>query len=155
MEKRDRPEVLRAIGHRIRKRRREKNMTQEALGAKAGISKSFVSEVEGGQASASGLIYLRIASALDVSVEWILTGELPEMSVVRSTEIQIPESVADLAEEEGWSYGETLDVAAALQTVVARRSKGRRWEPGREELRALATAIRQLRPKGGPRRRSE
>ncbi len=130
-------------------------MTQEALGAKAGISKSFVSEVEGGQASASGLIYLRIASALDVSVEWILTGELPEMSVVRSTEIQIPESVADLAEEEGWSYGETLDVAAALQTVVARRSKGRRWEPGREELRALATAIRQLRPKGGPRRRSE
>lgn len=149
MDKRDRPEVLAEIGHRIRQRRRELDLTQEALADKAGLSKSFVSEVEGGQASASGLICLRIAAALDVSVEWILTGGLPEVPIVGPKELQIPESVAELAEEEGWSYGETLDVAAALQTVVARRSKGRRWEPGRADLRALAAAVRRLRPERG------
>ncbi len=149
MDKSDRTEVLAPIGARIRQRRRELNITQEALAEKAGLSKSFVSEVEGGLASASGLICLKIAGALDVSVEWLLTGELPEPSIVRANEIQIPSFVAALAEEEGWSYADTLDIAAALQTVVARRTRGRRWEPGRDELLALATAVRRLGPDGG------
>lgn len=152
MDKRD-PEALAAIGGRIRQRRRELNLTQEVLAENAEVSKSFVSEIEGGRTSASGLIYLRIANTLDVSVEWILTGELPEMPMIKQERIAIPGFVAELAEEEGWSYGETLDVAAALQTVVARRSKGRGWEPGREELRALAAAVRRLRPDRVPDKR--
>jgi hypothetical protein len=54
--------------------------------------------------------------------------------------------VAELAEEQGWSYADTMDVAAALQTIVARRTRGRRWQPGRDELLALAKAVRGLRP---------
>ncbi len=121
-------------------------MTQEALAIAAGLSKSFVSEVEGGQASASGLMYLKLAAALGVSVEWILTGDLPERPVVRPSEVQIPPYVAALAEEQGWTYGETLDVSAALQTIIARRSRGRRWQPARDEILALADAVRGLRP---------
>lgn len=146
MPKNDREEALAAIGARIKQRRRELSLTQEELAEKSGLSKSFVSEVEGGQASASGLMYLKIAGGLDVSVEWVLTGELPERALVRPSDVEIPPFVAEVAEEQGWSYGETLDVAAALQTVIARRSHGRRWQPSRDDLIALARALKRLRP---------
>lgn len=146
MEKDDRAAQLAAIGGRARRRRSEQKITQEELADRAGLSKSFIGEVETGQASASGLMYLKIAKALGVSVEWLLTGDLPESPVVRPSDIAISPFVADLAEEQGWSYGETLDVAAALQTIVARRTRGRRWQPGRDELLALANAVRGLRP---------
>jgi transcriptional regulator with XRE-family HTH domain len=150
MEKDDRGDALAAIGARVRQRRRELDITQEALAAKTELSKSFVSEVEGGQTAASGLKYLKIAEALGVSVEWLLTGELPERSIVRPSDVEIPSFVAEAAEQEGWSYGETLDVAAALQTIVARRSRGRRWQPSREDLISLAAALRRLRPAPTP-----
>lgn len=150
MEKQDRTAALNEIGARVRQRRRELDLTQEALAERAGLSKSFISEVEGGQASASGLMYMKIARVLDVSVEWLLTGDLPEAQIVRPSDVQIPSFVAELAEEQGWSYGETLDVAAALQTIVARRSRGRRWQPGRDELLALAAAVKRLRPDDAP-----
>jgi transcriptional regulator with XRE-family HTH domain len=147
MKTEDRAPALAAIGSRVKQRRRELSLTQETLAEKAGLSKSFVSEVEGGQASASGLMYLRLAEALEVSVEWLLTGETPERPIVRPSDVQIPSFVADVAEEQGWSYGETLDVAAALETYVARRTRGRRVQPGREELIALADALRRLQPR--------
>lgn len=146
MKTEDRAPALAAIGSRLKQRRRELSITQETLAEKAGLSKSFVSEVEGGQASASGLMYLRLAEALEVSVEWLLTGDTPERPIVRPSDVQIPSFVADVAEEQGWSYGETLDVAAALETYVARRTRGRRMQPGREELIALAHALRGLQP---------
>lgn len=148
MKTEDRAPALAAIGGRVKQRRRELSITQEMLAEKAGLSKSFVSEVEGGQASASGLMYLRLAEALEVSVEWLLTGEMPERPIVRPSDVQIPAFVADVAEEQGWSYGETLDVAAALETYVARRTRGRRVQPGREELIALGEALRRLQPSG-------
>jgi transcriptional regulator with XRE-family HTH domain len=155
MDKQDRAEALVAIGTRVRQRRREIDLTQEELAEKAGLSKSFVSEVEGAQAAASGLMYMKLARVLDVSVEWLLTGDLPESPVVRPSDIQIPPFVAELAEEQGWSYAHTLDVAAALQTIVARRTRGRRWKPGREELLALAAAVRGLAPTGGGEKKKE
>lgn len=146
MEKDDRADTLAAIGARVKQRRRELDITQEALATKTALSKSFVSEVEGGLVAASGLKYLKIAEALGVSVEWLLTGELPERPIVRPSDVEIPPFVAQVAEEEGWSYGETLDVAAALQSVVARRTRGRRWQPTRDDLIALGAALRRLRP---------
>jgi transcriptional regulator with XRE-family HTH domain len=140
-------QALLEIGGRVRQRRRELGLTQEALAERAKLSKSFVSEVEGGQAAAGGLMYMRLAQALEVSVEWLMTGELAETPLVRASEVQIPPFVAELAEEQGWSYADTLDVAAALQTIVARRTRGRRWQPGRDELLALAKAVRGLKPK--------
>jgi len=146
MDKRGRSEPLIAIGARVRQRRRELNLTQEALAGMAALSKSFVSEVESGQTSPSGLVYLKLAEALGVSVEWLLRGELPEALAVNAGDVRIPPLVAELAEEQGWSYGETLDVAAALQSIVARRTRGGGWQPEREQVLALARAVRSLRP---------
>jgi DNA-binding XRE family transcriptional regulator len=79
MVKTERAGTLTGIGARVRLRRRELDLTQESLASKAGVSKSFVSEVEGGQTAAGGLVYLQIADALDVTVEWLLTGALAEI----------------------------------------------------------------------------
>ena len=104
----------------MRQRRRELNLTQEQLAERAGLSKSFLSEVEGGQVAADGLIYLRIAECLEVSVEWLLQGEVAPPPPARP---DIPPALSALADELGWTHSETLDVAAALQTVIARRSR--------------------------------
>ena len=46
------PELI-ELGERIRKRRQEMNLSQEALAEKAGISINTVSRVEGGQTAMS------------------------------------------------------------------------------------------------------
>jgi hypothetical protein len=65
--------------------------------------------------------------------------------VLRPSDIQVPPNVAMLAEEQGWTYGETLDVSAP-QSIVARRSRGRRWQPACDELLALADALLWAKP---------
>ena len=135
--------ALGAIGTRLRQRRNELEFTQEVLSELADVSKSFVSELEGGQRAASGLVYLRLAEALDVPVQWLLTGE--ELSAVarEASEVIIPPILSNIAEESGWTHQETMDVAAALRGVVARRTgSGRKWEMTRENILAIAKAIR-------------
>jgi DNA-binding XRE family transcriptional regulator len=133
--------ALAQIGQRIRQRRRELGLTQEALAEAADLSKSFVSEMEGGLTSASGLLYLRVAEALDVEIQWLLTGLIPE-DTRAPRPVTVPPLLSKIAEEKGWSHKRTLDVAAALGAVVARRTfEGRRWEPTRDEILRIANAL--------------
>ena len=91
---------LAEIGKRIRQRRRELDLTQEELAEAAGVSKSFVSEVEGGQTAANGLIYLRLADNLEVTVQWLLTGTSPEGASRRNPErLEIPPLLSQIAEQ--------------------------------------------------------
>jgi transcriptional regulator with XRE-family HTH domain len=127
------------IAKRIKGRRKELGLTQEALAQRAEVSKSFVSELEGGESAANGLVYLRIAKALDVSIQWLLTGELPEERVNPLSRVPI---VSELADEMGWTHTKALDVAQALSRIVARRTRpGHRWEPTREQVLKLAEVI--------------
>ena len=146
----ERPLQLAQIAARIRQRRRELGSTQEALAEKATLSKSFVSELESAVAAASGLAYLRVAQALDVTVQWLLTGLEPADAQRAQASISAPEHlsrmplVSKLAEEKNWSHKFTLDVTAALGAVVARRTlDGHRWEPSREDILNVAKALRE------------
>lgn len=135
------------IAERIRRRRRELEMRQEDLATKAELSKSYVSEIESGSVAANGLIYLRIAEALDVPVQWVLTGDVllghdQDQSPLNAEVITIPPLVSEMAEELRWSHKRTLDVAAALCAVAARRTQGgKKWEPSRELILRVAGAI--------------
>jgi transcriptional regulator with XRE-family HTH domain len=142
MDKPDREGVLRReIGSRIKDRRNELKLTQEQLATAAGVSKSFVSEIEAGQRGASGLKYLAIADALEVAVEWLLKGI--EQASASQTAPAIPREVASVAEAEGWSYRETLDVSAQLQALVARRtSSGQTWKPTKDYIVQIHDALR-------------
>ena len=60
------------IGSRIRKLRTERGLTQAALSDLAGCSNNYLSHVETGQTKVSLGMLMRIASALEVSLDWFL-----------------------------------------------------------------------------------
>jgi DNA-binding XRE family transcriptional regulator len=133
------------IGGRVRSRRRQLDLTQEQLAAEASLSKSFVSEIESGQATASGLMYLKLAKALDVDIRWLLTGEESEGPAAPQGPEPIPPLLSEIADAKGWSYKTTLDVAAALNALVARRTRdGRPWTPTRDVIERLEKALELL-----------
>jgi len=65
------------LGERIRGRRMELCMSQEALAEKTGISANTVSRIEGGQMSMTIGIFIKLVQALDTDADRLL-GILPE-----------------------------------------------------------------------------
>ena len=78
------------VGERIKKRRLELGWTQDQLGQKAGISKSFLSDLENGKRSVSAKNLLDIARALSVSLDFLMTGEASEKPVDRGSDPGVP-----------------------------------------------------------------
>lgn len=107
------------VGERIRQRRQELGWTQDQLAQKAGISKSFLSELENGKRSVSANNLLDIARALGVSIDFLMTGEVSEKAVA---EVPIPASLARFAAEEGLSFRQTLMLLDMQKQIVAHRS---------------------------------
>ena len=60
------------IGERIRKARQEARIGQEELAEFAGISGSYISDIEAGKRNFSVDVLIKIAEALQVSTDWIL-----------------------------------------------------------------------------------
>jgi transcriptional regulator with XRE-family HTH domain len=108
-----------SVGERIKKRRAELGWTQEQLAQKAGISKSFLSDLENSKRSVGADNLLDIARALGVSLDFLMTGEA---SKDQATEVPIPASLARFAAEEGLSFRQTLMLLEMQQQIVAHRS---------------------------------
>lgn len=64
--------LMMKMGERIRKRRNELNISQRMLASAAGLSQSFLSEVESGKHTLSALALRSIAITLHVSSDWLL-----------------------------------------------------------------------------------
>src|SRR5271166_1269239 len=107
------------VGERIKKRRAELGWTQDQLAQKAGISKSFLSDLENGKRSVGAENLLEIARALGVSIDFLMTGEA---SQDQQAEVPIPASLARFAAEEGLSFKQTLMLLEMQQQIVAHRS---------------------------------
>jgi len=60
---------------KIRQLRLERGLTQERLAARASVAQSTLSQYESGAVSPSLAVAMRLASALDVSLESIIDGE--------------------------------------------------------------------------------
>lgn len=58
--------IFKTVGKNIRERRRELGMTQEELAAKAGIERSYLSNIEAGKKNFSLGVLDSIASALKI-----------------------------------------------------------------------------------------
>lgn len=74
-----------SIGHRIKERRQEVGLTLRELGKRAGVSASFLSQVERGKVNTSLRTLRRIAEALDVSVLHFLSETRQHSPVVRAS----------------------------------------------------------------------
>ncbi|MGH6950006.1 MAG: helix-turn-helix domain-containing protein [Vitreimonas sp.] len=82
----------RAIGARVRLRRIERGLSQEALAADAGLSVHQVRKCEGGKARITGAHLIRLAEPLQVSAGWLLEGE-----VKRAGDLPPPREIAHAA----------------------------------------------------------
>lgn len=129
-------------GERIRQIREKRGMTQDQLSEAAGISKGFLSDVENNNKNISSQALLRIANALGASVDYLLQGVVRESA--QREPIVIPPELSSVAEEEGLSYNETLELLDAYNSVVARRSGKSQRRFSKEDWKDLRKAIKRV-----------
>lgn len=67
-------EILRGIGERISRRRRQLRMTQEELADRMDVSPQMISYTEQGRKAIRPENLIRLCAALDVSADYVLTG---------------------------------------------------------------------------------
>ncbi len=117
-------------------------MTQDQLSEAAGISKGFLSDVENNNKNISSQALLRIANALGASVDYLLQGAVRESA--QREPIVIPPELSSVAEEEGLSYNETLELLDAYNSIVARRSGRSQRRFSKEDWKDLRKAIKKV-----------
>lgn len=95
---------LEEIGQRIIVRRKKLGLTQEALAEKANLTIQFVSYAELGKRAMRPENLLKLSTALEVSADYLLTGEVidkdflllsQKMQKLTSSQIRIIENVID------------------------------------------------------------
>lgn len=90
-------EVLKLVGARIRLLRKERGLSQEALGEKGGFHFSYIGQVERGEKNISLLNLAQIAEALEVNLIQLFSY-VDEKTEVTSTDNSIQEVVGMLRE---------------------------------------------------------
>lgn len=129
------------VGDRIKKRRLELNWTQDQLAQKAGISKSFLSDLENGKRSVSADNLLDIARALGVSLDYLMTGAAVEQPV---TEVPIPAALARFAAVEGLSFRKAIVLLDMQKQIVAHRSARKKDGLETVDWRAFYEAVKEF-----------
>jgi len=81
-------EILLRVGARIRELRREKGLTQEALGEKGGFHFSYVGQIERGEKNVALLNLAKIAEALEVDISQLFTPPTPDPDEKSQADIQ-------------------------------------------------------------------
>ncbi len=77
------------LGLRIRRIRKEKELTQFALAEEVGVSSNFLGDVERGIKSPSLDTIVCIANVLDVSLDYLLFESLSHINVKEDPEIYV------------------------------------------------------------------
>lgn len=95
---------LKEIGQRIMERRKKLGLTQEALAEKGDVTAQFVSYAEAGKRAMRPENLLKIAAALEVSADYLLTGDIIDkdllilankMRKLTPSQIRIVENIID------------------------------------------------------------
>ena len=111
-----------ASGNRVAKLREERGWKQTELAEKAGISVTYLSEVENNKRSMGSEVLLRVADALGVFLDYIVKGTVatpnPEKPLV------IPHELEEIRELQNLSIREIKNFIRFQEFVVARRGEG-------------------------------
>lgn len=129
------------LGERVRHLRHGKGWTLDQLATEAGVSKGFVSAVENGHNQPSGKVLLKLAKALSASVDFLVRGDEGAPAIERVRKVEIPEELAELAEEEDWPFAKVRKLLEAREAVIARRSDQARRPFTMTQWRELAAAL--------------
>ena len=130
------------VGERIREIRDKRGMTQEKLAEAAGLSKSFLSEVENDKSNISSQILLRIANELGASMDYLLDGTVRE--ALEREPVVIPLALSKYAEKMNLTYAQTRELLDAHNSVIARRSSKSTKEFTVDDWRKLHVAIKKV-----------
>jgi transcriptional regulator with XRE-family HTH domain len=132
-----------SAGDRIREIRETKRLTQDQLAEKTGISKGFLSDVENGKRNVSSEYLLRIANALNASVDFLLRGTTDTTAANREP-IVIPPELSAAAERLDLSYSQAIELLEAHRSVIARRSNKQSKSFTIDDWIALHNAIKKV-----------
>lgn len=91
-------EAYKVIGTRIRDARLKKKMSQQELAAAADVSLPHISEIELGKSLMRLSTFIRIAEALQVSTDYLIRPDIPEVNEIYQTEFQ--EIISDCSPSE-------------------------------------------------------
>ena len=108
-----------SLGQRLSDLRERRGWTQKELAERAGISVTFLSEVENDRRNVGSATLLKIADALRASLDYLMRGE-EDRSTARTPSV-IPPELAEAAEEQGWTYSQTSALLKTQSLIVARR----------------------------------
>jgi transcriptional regulator with XRE-family HTH domain len=135
-------ETMATVGERIREIREKRGMTQDKLAQAAGISKSFLSEVENDKSNLGAQILLRIANELGASMDYLLDGTVKVSE--EKEPVLIPSALSKYAEKMNLTYAETRELLDAHNSVIARRSSRSLKEFAVEDWKRLHAAIKKV-----------
>ena len=107
-----------SIGKRIREARNKTGMQQSELAFRAGLTSSHMSHVETGQTKVALPTIVRIANALDVSVDELLCDNLSQVKTVYDK--KIAEALADCDAAELKAF---LEIIQSTKTVIRKVRK--------------------------------
>lgn len=82
------PHVRKFLGERLRALRKQRGLSQEALGARAGLSGKFIGEVERGEKSISVDSLYHVAVALKVPMRLLTDVQTGRKAIAPSEEAQ-------------------------------------------------------------------
>lgn len=92
------------VGKRVMERRKKLGLTQEALGEMSGLTTQFVSYAESGKRAMRPENLMRMAAALGVSTDYLLTGDIidkdklllsDKLGKLTAEEVRIVENIID------------------------------------------------------------
>ncbi len=79
---------LKEIGNRIKETRKSKGISQAELADSIGVSLTYMSCIENGKKAMSIDKLIKITEKLQVSADWILRSEIPEVKQIYVKEIE-------------------------------------------------------------------
>jgi transcriptional regulator with XRE-family HTH domain len=125
----------REIAQRIRALRRLRGQTLKWVSDATGISLGHLSEVERGQSSVSSEKLARLAEVLGETTDYLLTGR-------RTSQGNIPDGLAQAAEELQLSFAKTRRLLEGKNSLVARRASSAQTEWDKEEWISFYNKVR-------------
>jgi transcriptional regulator with XRE-family HTH domain len=83
MDNQNKKKILQILGYLIRQKRTELNISQDELGARSNLDRTYISGVERGLRNPSFTAIFNIASGLDITVSQLLENLEIEIKKIR------------------------------------------------------------------------
>jgi len=132
------------VGERIKDRREELEWKQDDLATKAGISKSFLSDLENGKRKVGADKLLDIARALSLSLDYLMTGKSSEETNESPHEVQIPKALAAFAQDEGLTFRQAIALLDMQNQIIAHRSSTKKGDLEKVDWQKFYEAVKEF-----------